>query len=581
LRYTAGPTAASPQPRGAPARHMPSREAARGNQALLRRLQAKLTIGAVDDPLEHEADAVADQVMRMPDPARATEGAPPRISRKCEACEEEDKVQTKRAGTEAAAEAPASVQTALDSPGVPLDAGTRGFFEPRLGADLSRVRLHTDAKAAESARSIGALAYTVGNDVAFGANQFSPGSDAGRRLLAHELTHTLQQNEGNIRRAATMNFDPALVAEQLRDAMKGLGTDEDRIYAAMSGRSQAQLDQITAAYLKLTGNDLAKDLQSELNSKELTKLGALAPLAGKDDPVRRAQGVATQLREAMSHWITDKTSIFAALEGRSPADLAEIKTAYMTLTKNDLEADLRKNLKGDDLQKALGEMGTAPDVYVKNTELGGLTMGNFDLHFKNCEITAWCWLHFNFSDNITPVQQGRFKTRFINAVETVWGNSGYKLTGTGACPCADVPIKVHLQENPGKFAHKRVDVESPSVPAGSTDKGNDQDRARRPKVISDINVNFCTHDLTFAHEFGHVLGLYDEYDGGFFENIMFWHKNVNDPNALMNVGTELRPRYFEQYRKEAEKTAPHGCKYSVTAPPTPAVNPAPAVDPDC
>src|SRR5271165_6537394 len=170
--------------------------ALRGNQAALRRLQAKLEIGPVDDPLEREADRVADQVMRMPDPALVARTSPPRISRKCAACEEEEKgkVQRKREGTGAVeGEAPTEVREVLGSPGRPLDAGARAFFEPRFGVDFSDVRVHDDDHAAHSAQQVRARAYAVGNHIVFGAGNFAPGSQAGRSLLAHELTHTVQQ----------------------------------------------------------------------------------------------------------------------------------------------------------------------------------------------------------------------------------------------------------------------------------------------------------------------------------------------------------------------------------------------------
>src|SRR5207302_6062309 len=85
--------------------------------------------------------------------------------------------------------APPIVHDVLSSPGQPLDAGTRAFMEPRFGHDFGQVRVHTDARAAESARAVNALAYTVGQDVVFGAAQYAPETAAGRRLLAHELTH--------------------------------------------------------------------------------------------------------------------------------------------------------------------------------------------------------------------------------------------------------------------------------------------------------------------------------------------------------------------------------------------------------
>jgi hypothetical protein len=89
--------------------------------------------------------------------------------------------------------APPIVHEVLRSPGQPLDEGTRAFMEPRFGQDFSQVRLHTDARAAESARAVNALAYTVGRDVVFGVGQYAPYTSPGQRLIAHELAHTVQQ----------------------------------------------------------------------------------------------------------------------------------------------------------------------------------------------------------------------------------------------------------------------------------------------------------------------------------------------------------------------------------------------------
>jgi GH24 family phage-related lysozyme (muramidase) len=88
---------------------------------------------------------------------------------------------------------PPIVYEVLRSPGQPLDPATRAFMEPRFGHDFSQVRVHADAKAAESARAVNALAYTLGRDVVFGNEQYSPGTSEGRRLLAHELVHVVQQ----------------------------------------------------------------------------------------------------------------------------------------------------------------------------------------------------------------------------------------------------------------------------------------------------------------------------------------------------------------------------------------------------
>jgi hypothetical protein len=88
---------------------------------------------------------------------------------------------------------PPIVGEVLRSPGRPLDSDTRAFFEPRFGLDFSGLRVHTDERAARSAEEIDALAYTLGNQLVFGRGQYRPDTSEGRRMLAHELAHTVQQ----------------------------------------------------------------------------------------------------------------------------------------------------------------------------------------------------------------------------------------------------------------------------------------------------------------------------------------------------------------------------------------------------
>gem|GEM_PF-6521347 len=181
-----------------------SRAPGAGNQARLRalsritpRVQAKLEIGAADHPLEREADEVAARVMRMPEPALEVTGAPKAIRRACAACEAEDrKVARKTDGAAAlnGAPAPAIVHAALARFGAPLAPSAREFFEPRFGLDLGDVRVHTGAVATQSARAIGARAYTFGADIVFADGLYDLGSDSGRTLIAHELAHVAQQS---------------------------------------------------------------------------------------------------------------------------------------------------------------------------------------------------------------------------------------------------------------------------------------------------------------------------------------------------------------------------------------------------
>ena len=144
-------------------------------------LQTKLTIGASNDPLEQEADRVADQVLAAP-ANPAVSSAPPHIQR------------FRGQSTGLAGTAPASIDRVLASTGRPLDPALRQDMGQHFGHDFANVRVHADAAAEQSARDVNAHAYTVGHDIVFGAGQFAPGTHEGRRLIAHEMTHVVQQS---------------------------------------------------------------------------------------------------------------------------------------------------------------------------------------------------------------------------------------------------------------------------------------------------------------------------------------------------------------------------------------------------
>jgi Domain of unknown function (DUF4157) len=107
----------------------------------------------------------------------------------------EKKLQRKAAAQSSAPVALSIVHETLRSPGQPLDAATRAFMEPRFGTNFGQVRIHTDATAAESARAVNAKAFTVRHRLVFGADQYAPGTSSGRKLLAHELAHVVQQRQ--------------------------------------------------------------------------------------------------------------------------------------------------------------------------------------------------------------------------------------------------------------------------------------------------------------------------------------------------------------------------------------------------
>ena len=121
---------------------------------------------------------------------------PMSVQRKCDACvEDERKVQRESIGSsEAVTTAPPIVDDALRTSGEPLDEGARRFMEPRLGCVFDDVRVHTGAVASRAARAVSARAFTVGSHIVFQDGEYAPSTHAGRRLLAHELTHVVQQS---------------------------------------------------------------------------------------------------------------------------------------------------------------------------------------------------------------------------------------------------------------------------------------------------------------------------------------------------------------------------------------------------
>jgi hypothetical protein len=184
-------------------------------------VQAKLTVNEPGDIYEQEADAMADRVMRM----SSTETAKPvtgligkSLQRRCAHCEEEEKkkkpVMRKAEAGNSGISVSSSFASSLNASkggGSPLPQGTRSFMESAFSADFSGVRVHTGNQASEMSKGINAKAFTYGNDIYFNEGQYNPVSSEGKHLLAHELTHTVQQGD-NIKGEKIQRVGPAAAA---------------------------------------------------------------------------------------------------------------------------------------------------------------------------------------------------------------------------------------------------------------------------------------------------------------------------------------------------------------------------------
>ncbi len=197
-----------------------------GNQAVQRLLgadaqnfiQPKLAIGKVNDPLEHEADRIANQALRMEGPD-LSHSAPRHV---------QNAHQLQRNAAESGASGVdgrvASEILALHGGGSPLPKTPLAFFESRFGYDFTKVRIHSDSHAARLAQSVNARAFTLGQDIVFGSGEYSTETGNGTQLLAHELVHVMQQQAS-----------PAVIQRQPR----GLPSSPLPLRRTLTNRSQS------------------------------------------------------------------------------------------------------------------------------------------------------------------------------------------------------------------------------------------------------------------------------------------------------------------------------------------------------
>ena len=232
-------------------------------QSLIRSgaIRPKLAISQPGDIHEREADEVAEQVMRS--------AAVPSIQRRCAACAEGapcpacEGVQAKKAGgpvLHVATTAEASIAS-LRGGGQPLPTSVRAFFEPVFQRDFSRVRIHTGREASEAASAVQARAFTAGRDIVFGAGEYEPQSEEGRRLLAHELTHVLQQNPENTARpvsntATEQGADPQPYRRQLSSPYTSASSA-----AGMIQRQAAKVQDVCGLREPLYGFDSIRNIR--------------------------------------------------------------------------------------------------------------------------------------------------------------------------------------------------------------------------------------------------------------------------------------------------------------------------------
>lgn len=363
-------------------------------------IQPKLTIGQPNDKYEKEADHMADMVMRMP-AGPIEEEANESIQRKCNHCKEEEKARLspitpllqkqgeeekkestdedsvqlkssdnetpageeeaivqakgKSTGTPSAASGIESTLQSSKGGGAPLDQATRNFVEPRFGMDFSQIRIHTGSNAVQMSNQLNAQAFTHGNDIYFNSGKYDPGSSNGKHLLAHELTHTVQQTDSSknsiqkkpkyqakYAHAIKMNndlhdFTPGLVWQLFVVSRKGT------LY-----RKAMRENEIGPAFV-----ELVKATQSKLGVPDSGILDddtikeGMKWLGNNPDPWKLARRIRIALHEGT---LREQHQIVKMLSRMSSTYLKDLRAIYYSKYEIQIERDLKQlNNKADEI----------------------------------------------------------------------------------------------------------------------------------------------------------------------------------------------------------------------------------------
>ena len=286
-------------------------------QQVMGKLQAKLIVNPPDDQYEKEADRVADVV---------TKASTSNIQRQDKEPEKEELVATKPSSEKqhqpfaVSGDIEAEI-TAARGDGQPLPDSVLSSLEPQFGHDFSQVHIHTDAKANKLSQQLGAEAFTTGNDIFFTQKAYQPGSKSGRRLIAHELTHVVQQGAARVsRQSADMQgaaADPKEEAKsELKDVVGRIKTKLERDYIEVllriAGNCQAQgmeesaykwameeaVEAASTVLEKKTAGLDVKSAKKEMVAELLNAAAEVMKLGGDDKAVESALKKALDWAEA-------------------------------------------------------------------------------------------------------------------------------------------------------------------------------------------------------------------------------------------------------------------------------------------
>lgn len=300
----------------------------------------------------------------------------------------------------------------------------------------------------------------------------------------------------------------AAIAERLHAAMEGWGTDEEAVYGALASRTPDDIDEIKDAYFIAYDHSLLEDINDEFSGDELAK--ALHLLEGRAAPGpdatpqearasagSSARAIAEQLRDAMAGWGTEEDQIYNALTGRTADEIDEIRRQYHDLTGHSLDRDIRDEMSGDELQQALdlinsGNSGTFRNEFSENLTEGLYAVGEgiWDWEIVDGKFLVHIEIDFRPQRGVS-YDVGRWQRQ----IASVWNR--FAVVADNA---TETPVEFDLREQRG--AEHVVKV----VPNATQGSYGSPDRADAGKWYP------VMRDTTAPHEFGHLIGLADEYE---------------------------------------------------------------------
>ncbi len=480
--------------------------------------QSKLTVNTPGDAYEQEADSMADRVMRMPEgniPFFAPISNIGSIQRKCATCQDEEKVQRKETANSSGQIAPPEVaQTLSSGTGQALDSSTQQFMGSRFGHDFSQVRIKTDAQAASSAQTIQAKAYTSGTDIVFGSGEYQPSTTEGKRLLAHELTHVVQQGRipSGVQKKGLIDPFGETDLETLRN----------RILAPLR-RSDAtgfstQIRTLTESESKLIIKDNAfwREIRQVFRGKSLWTVFTIIYFNNEISAAQRRLSMALSLGT-----IKEATDALAIIIADGEPFITQywdmLEEVIFTVYKDDphmIELFRILILRDSEHSKPRDLSFRSSEVHYEKDASGTY---NLEYYGSNYGMTAYATrqelriiVRIAFMDGLKPDQPYSFMKdsergihdAWISAITRVWNN---KFTiSNGGNPLNFTVVPIFVYDNSSANTKVLILGDRSQKCPGTLQAG----RANEGCWFSDDQ----TMASTIAHEFGHLLGASDEYN---------------------------------------------------------------------